>query len=82
MEDLEGVDRERRRHEREVGVDLVRGQGRGCGVAGLGDVVDLGDGGVEAGQVEGDGDLERDGEGADGGDEDDGGAEGEFEVEV
>lgn len=58
-------------------VELVRGQGRGGGVAGDVYVVDLRDQGVEAGHVEGDGDLDADGEAADCEDEGDGGAEGE-----
>lgn len=81
LQDLQRVHAQRRRHEGEVLVEWV-GRGRRGGVAGGGDVVDLGDGGGEFGHVEGDGDLDGDGEAADGGDEDDGGAEGECHVEV
>lgn len=81
LQDLQRVHAQRRRHEGEVLVELV-GRGRRGGVAGGGDVVDLGDGGGEFGHVEGDGDLDGDGEAADGGDEDDRGAEGECHVEV
>lgn len=82
LEDLEGVEADGGDDHGEVLVDLVGGEGGGGRVAGDVDVVDLGDGGVEAGDVEGHADLDGDGERADGGDEDDRGAEGELDAEV
>ena len=82
MEHFQRVEADRRHDEREVSVDLIRREGRRGRVAGDVDVVDLGDGGVQFGDVAGHAYLAGDGAAPACGDEDDGGAEGKLDAEI
>lgn len=82
MEYFQRVNPNRRHDQREVLVDLIRGERCGSSVAGDVDVVDLRDHRVEGGDVEGHGNLDADGESAYGDDESDRGAEGELNAKV